>query len=120
IGFVTESQPKFQQGDDRYQHAMALASELLARAHENKFGPFPLLSNREALEKFLQLDAELSLLQTLRGLNQAKSDISTKKNAILIFSKQGKLDIRSYNDAPDALRALFDLEKQMPENDIVL
>lgn len=30
------------------------------------------------------------------------------------------MDIRSYDDAPDALRALFDLEKQMPENDIVL
>lgn len=31
IGFVTESQPKFQQGDQRYENAMALASEILAR-----------------------------------------------------------------------------------------
>lgn len=79
IGFVTESQPKFQQGDDRYQRAMALASELLARAHENRSGPFPSMGNREVLQDFLKLDAELSLLQTLRGLNQAKGDISTKK-----------------------------------------
>ena len=26
IGFITESQPKFQRGDKRYEHAMALAS----------------------------------------------------------------------------------------------
>jgi hypothetical protein len=32
IGFITESQPKFQEGDTRYQAAMALASEILARA----------------------------------------------------------------------------------------
>ena len=31
IGFITESQPKFQQGDTRFKHAMALASEILAR-----------------------------------------------------------------------------------------
>jgi ppGpp synthetase/RelA/SpoT-type nucleotidyltranferase len=35
IGFVTESQPKFQVGDKRYEEAMALASEILARAFEN-------------------------------------------------------------------------------------
>lgn len=29
IGFITESQPKFQEGDNRYQSAMALASERL-------------------------------------------------------------------------------------------
>ena len=32
IGFITESQPKFQEGDTRYLDAMALASEILARA----------------------------------------------------------------------------------------
>lgn len=26
IGFITESQPKFRKGDNRYEHAMALAS----------------------------------------------------------------------------------------------
>jgi len=31
IGFVTESQPKFQEGDKRYESAMALASEMLSR-----------------------------------------------------------------------------------------
>ncbi|QQE87385.1 RelA/SpoT domain-containing protein [Azotobacter chroococcum] len=41
IGFITESQPKFQEGDDRYHKAMALASEILARAHEDRKGLWP-------------------------------------------------------------------------------
>ncbi|MCI1730591.1 MAG: RelA/SpoT domain-containing protein [Chiayiivirga sp.] len=120
IGFITESQPKFQQGDNRYERAMALASEMLARAHERAAGPFPELSDREVLQQFLVLDNELSLMQTLRGLNQAKSEISDKRNTILIFSETGDLESKSFRDATDALRALFELEKQRPRSDIVL
>ncbi len=120
VGFITESQPKFEKGDDRYHQAMALASEILARAHESLNGPFPELSDRDVLQRFLELDAELSLMQTLRGLHQAKSDISAKKNSILIFNPAGELTVRSFRDATDALRELFDLERKMPDNDIVL
>ena len=120
IGFITESQPKFQKGDNRYERAMALASEILARAHEGLKGPFPDLTDRAVLEEFLKLDKELALLQMLRGLNSAKGDISTKRNTILIFSETGELEVKSFRDAPDALRTLFELEKQFPQNDIVL
>ena len=120
VGFITESQPKFEKGDERYHRAMALASEILARAHEGLKGPFPELSDREVLEQFLVLDDELGLMQTLRGLHEAKGDISDKKNTILIFTPSGELTVRSFRDATDALRELFELEKKMPENDIVL
>jgi len=120
VGFITESQPKFQQGDKRYEYEMALASEILARAHEKLKGPFPEKSDREILEEFLAIDKELSLLKTLRGLNQAKSEVSNKKNTILIFSDKGELEVKSFRDATDALRALFLLEEEMPHNDIVL
>lgn len=120
VGFITESQPKFQQGDKRYEYEMALASEILARAHEKLKGPFPEKSDREVLEEFLVIDKELSLLKTLRGLNQAKSEVSNKKNTILIFSDKGELEVKSFRDATDALRALFLLEEEMPLNDIVL
>lgn len=119
VGFITESQPKFQQGDKRYEYEMALASEILARAHEGLKGPFQEKSDREILDEFLAIDKELSLLKTLRGLNQARSEVSDKKNTILIFSEKG-LEIRSFRDATDALRTLFFLEENMPHNDIVL
>lgn len=120
IGFITESQPKFQKGDKRYEHAMALASEILARAHENLKGPYPDVPDRELASAFLALDKELSLLRTLRGLNAANREVSAKRNAILIFSSIGTLEVRSFRDATDAIRALFVLERDMPDQDIVL
>lgn len=120
VGFITESQPKFERGDDRYHLAMAYASEILARAHEGHKGPFPDLTDRDLLESFLQLDQELGLMQTLRGLHVAKSDISDKKNSILIFDSSGEVEVRSFRDATDALRELFELEERMPGKDIVL
>jgi len=120
IGFITESQPKFQQGDKRYEHAMALASEILSRAHEGQTGPFPDVPDRELVTSFLAIDRQLGLLKMLRGLNAANQDVSAKRNAILIFSGTGELEVRAFRDAPDALRALFDLEKQFPDRDIVL
>jgi hypothetical protein len=59
-------------------------------------------------------------MKTLRGLNRAKSEISDKRNTILIFSETGELESKSFRDATDALRALFELEKQLPSSDIVL
>lgn len=120
IGFITESQPKFQQGDKRYETAMALASEILARAFEASVGPFPELDDRGVVRRFLALDNELGLMKMLRGLNAADKAVTEKRNAILIFSGAQDLEVRSYRDATDALRALFELEKGRPDLDVVL
>ena len=120
IGFITASQPKFQQGDKRFEYAMALASEVLARAHEAANGPFPNLPDRDLVANFLAAEKEISLLATLRSLNSADKTVSAKRNAILIFSEGKPLEVKSYRDATEALRNLFELEKQMPDRDIVL
>lgn len=120
IGFITENQPKFEKGDDRYNHAMALASEILARGHENRKGPFPEKSNIEVVQEFLALDEELSLLNVLRGLNTASAEMSANRNSILIFHESRALEVRTYRSATEALAALFELEKELPGTDIVL
>lgn len=120
IGFITESQPKFEEGDQRYQHAMALASEILARAFEEAVGPFPEMTDVELVEEFLRAEKEINLMEMLRGLNAADSMVTANRNAILIMQKSGELDVRSYRDATEALRELFELEKQFPESDVVL
>lgn len=120
IGFITESQPKFQEGDTRYQNALALASEILARVFESTNGPFPYKTDSDLVREFLELDGELKLLNTLRGLNTADAAVSSNRNTILIFSDTGELEIKTYRDAPEALRALFHLEKELPGKDIVL
>lgn len=120
IGFITESQPKFQEGDTRYQYAMSLASEILARSYENSKGCHAEICDSTLVEKFLKIDSELGLLKTLKGLNEADASISEKKNTILIFSENGDLEIKSYKGATEALRALFQIEKDLPHCDVVL
>ena len=68
----------------------------------------------------MALDSELGLLKTLRGLNAANRAVSANRNAILIFGSTGDLEVRTFRDAPDALRALFELERELPDRDIVL
>jgi ppGpp synthetase/RelA/SpoT-type nucleotidyltranferase len=120
IGFVTENQPKFREGDTRYVEAMALASEILARAHEGQRGPFAEIPNDVVLKSFLALDEELGLLKKLKGLNESKAGTTEGGNLILIFDESGKLEVKSFRDATEALRNLFQLEKSMPLADIVL
>ena len=120
IGFITESQPKFEQGDDRYGQAMALASEILARTYEDRKGPHPNKPDIEIVKQFLAMDKELKLLDMLRGLNAADTAVTNKRNSILIFHESSKLEVRTYRTATEALSALFELEKEMPGTDVVL
>ncbi|TVT70751.1 MAG: (p)ppGpp synthetase [Denitromonas halophila] len=120
IGFITENQPKFQQGDKRYEHCMALASEILARYFEDGYGPFPDLSNDELLKEFRSLDNELHLIRNFTGLNSAESETTANRNTILIFQPDGELEALSYRSESDALRELFRLEKENPSLDVVL
>lgn len=120
VGFITSSQPKFQKGDTRYQHAMGLASEIISRGHENKNGPFPDKNGNVLVPEFLALDRELSLLNTLRGLNEVDTEVTNRRNIILIIAQDGELETKTYRSATDALRNLFELEKQHPSYDIVL
>lgn len=120
IGFITTSQPKFEKGDTRYQRAMALASEIIARKHEQRNGPFPRIGNKELVKEFLAIEKELNLLNTLRGLNEIDTEVSKRKNVILIFTPQGDLETKTYRSAPEALRDLFKLETELQDCDIVL
>lgn len=114
----------FQEGDNRYQIAMALASEILSRYFEKQFGPCPEKSDVDVVREFLELDGELNLLRTLAALNEGlytvETAATTKRNAILIFTPDGELEVRTFRGATEALRELFILEKEMPGKDIVL
>jgi putative GTP pyrophosphokinase len=120
IGIITESQPKFQRGDDRYEKAMALASEILARAHEGMTSCSPSLSDEEVVRTFLTLDDEIGLLRLLRGINATESETLTRGNVILMFTDTEELEVETYRDATEALRALFNHEKENPGRDVVL
>lgn len=120
IGFITESQPKFERGDKRYQTAMAFASEILARVYENRVGPYPENPNHDVVENFKKFDHELGLLKMLKKMNSKNIDLGKRKNTILIYNEKEELHIKTYRDSGDAIKALFRLEKEFPNFDIVL
>ncbi len=99
---------------------MALASEVLARAHEDATGPFPALSNVKVVSRFRRMDNQLHLLDMLRGLNETDLTSSRSKNAILLIGDDGELEIRFFRYATGALNALFQLEREKKSRDIVL
>ena len=124
VGFITTSQPKFQQGDQRYELALSLASEIIARNWEKSNSCHADLTDDDLVGRFLKIDGELGFMKLLKGLNSVNGDVTENKNVILIFGTEvdGKpsVETKSYRDAPDALRELFRLEKEFPERDIVL
>ena len=124
IGFLTESQPKFERGDPRYRRLMKLASEVIARTFEGRTSSLPDATDKEVVSEFLELDSELRLMQMLRGLNVTHQVIADKKNSILIFGEYEDgaelLEIQTFKYATEALRALFKLEIDNPDKDIVL
>jgi hypothetical protein len=99
---------------------MALASEIIARSAEGLESCYPEKSDTGLVHEFLELDGQIGLLSLLRSLNVADSHISAKRNVILMFSEKEILELKSFRDATEALRALFELEKENPGKDIVL
>lgn len=118
IGFITENQPKFERGDDRFREIFRVSSEIIARAFENRNSCLPDVDDGDLVRQFIALDEQLNFMSLLKGLNEADGQISNRKNVILIFSDD--LEIETYKDATEALRALFKLEKENPDKDVVL
>jgi hypothetical protein len=122
IGFVTQSNPKFKEGDKRYEQIMILASELIARVWEGVSGPLPDLSNNDLVNAFSALDTDLGFIDMLRALNASDEVLRGRsQNLILIFSRDEPLEIRAYSTDREALSALLDLEidAMFGEKDIV-
>ncbi|WP_430910467.1 RelA/SpoT domain-containing protein [Methylobacterium sp. sgz302541] len=120
IGFITENQPKFNSGDKRYQKILEISSEIIARSFEDRTSSMAEVKDDELIKNFLALDKELGFMNLLRGLNSQEKEVSEYKNMILIFSEGRALNVKHFRDATDALRALFDLERENPGQDIVL
>jgi len=125
VGFLTEDQPKFDRGSKQVMEVLQLASEIIARAFEDMHSCLPDLTNSEVVARFTRLDGELNFMRMLRGLNSANRYIAEEKDMILIFTGpdsagQESVEVRSFQTTTAALRALFELEREHPNWDIVL
>jgi putative GTP pyrophosphokinase len=119
ISRVTENQPKFDKGDERYKNFFRLASEIIARAFEDSTSCCPDLSDLELVKRFQGLDAEINVIRTLRGLDEIYDRVADGGSVIIRFSKEGHLTLHSI-DTMKAADEYFRLEKTYPKDDIVL
>lgn len=119
---LTENEPKFNRGDPRHIRLFCLASEILARVHEERKSCLPTLSDRQLVEEFELLDAEIGIMAMLLNLVAYKwiDDQAKSKNVILQWSKDQGLKLHPFELELEASSALLEFEKKFPEDDIVL
>jgi ppGpp synthetase/RelA/SpoT-type nucleotidyltranferase len=119
---LTENEPKFDRGDRRYIRLFCLASEMLARAHEGMPSRMPGIGDKELIEEFDKLNEEIRVMEMLIDLtihewigNRMKSD-----HIILQMTKDKKLKLHQFDLELEASTKLLELEKEFPEDDVVL
>lgn len=118
VGSITENQPKFERGDDRFLEIFRFASEIIARAFEDRKSCLNELSDRRVVQGFDALDSKLMFIRMLDAVQAANKEISEQKNTILMF-EGNMLHIISSRHATTALKKLFELERENPGRDIV-
>jgi putative GTP pyrophosphokinase len=118
VSRITENQPKFEKGDERYIEFFQLASEIMARVHEKTCSCYKDVSRADLIARFEALDADINLVRMLHSLHTIYTG-ADGGNLILQFSQHGNLLIHQVADQ-EATEAYFRLEKDNPGDDIVL
>lgn len=123
IDLLNGERAKFGQAGPALQRFFAVASELIARAHERRSGPLQDLANEELAQEFNTLDTELNIMERLTRAVSSNPPIPKGKNVILVFYLKinQRLEIQSYDSITPAQEAYATLEKKFEsEADIVL
>ncbi len=120
MGFVTDNNLKFGQGDKRWLEIFRFASEILARVFEGRKSCLGNLADSEIIKGFDRLNSEIGFVKELRLLEVIREDVSEAKNIILMFDdEERRLSKWDFPTAPEALRKLADLERENPGKNIV-
>lgn len=126
VDSIDNERLKFSEGGEKQQEFFRLASEIIARAFENKKSCKEHLSDIELIDEFLKIENKIKLLdklKTLKAIHKHTEKI-LDKNAIIIFdanTEQGICTlVKPFNNLQQANRVYFALEKENPKANIVL
>ena len=102
------NEPKFGRGDKRHINFFRLASELLARAHEDQKSCFTDLLDADLAAEFDRLENEIGVLRALRELHAYKKvgEVAKSKQLILQMAK-GTGDLTVHEFDTSAFRNYF-------------
>jgi hypothetical protein len=123
---IKKSRTKFSDAADAEQNLFfQYASEIIARAYESKKSCYPLLSDQDLIDQFNNLEIKLNLLKTLKAIKVIHKDIKDKgKKAIIIWlhieNSHPEVEIFLFKNLTEANKKYFELEKQNPNDNIVL
>lgn len=123
VDLLNGERAKFGQASPELQRFFAVASELMARAHEERTGPLATLSNDTLVSEFRRLDRKLGIMERLTSAVYQNPPIKRGKNVILVFYLHGeqKLEVHSYDSIGPAQKAYTKYEKELGgKADIVL
>lgn len=123
-GSLTGNYSKFGSGDENQKEFFRLASEIIARAHEEMNSCYPDISNKDLIKKFFDIEKATSLLRKLENIKSVGQSIDfTKNNVILIYNEEeNRLLYKSFDTLTSAQEEYFLLEKHYSDQkfDIVL
>lgn len=125
---VTHNNPKFDEGSAEVLEFFRLASEVLARAFEKGFGPYPELENKELLKRLRQVDADTHMLRLFDQIRVVHGQPEVqRKNTILVLEpdpdKEGQIRLRifTFDSIFEATDFYHQLESEATgQEDIVL
>ena len=123
IDLLNGERAKFGESDEKLARFFALASEIIARAHEDKYSCLPDVSHRNLVDEFNRLDQVLNIVRRLNDAVRHNPEMQSKKTNILIFNFDDELglEVKSYPDIQVALTEYERLENKFEEKaDIVL
>lgn len=126
--YLNNCRTKYNQGDEKQREFFKYASEIIARVYENKKSCKSSLTNQELVSNFKKLENEIHLLQKLKQINAITRipvirESKTKHNLIIHFiikNEHFNSEIEGFKSLSKANSRYFELEKQYPNDDIVL
>jgi hypothetical protein len=119
---LTEHEPKFDRGDRRYIKLFSLASEMLARTHEGVPPHQSDLGNKELLAEFESVNAEINVMEMLLDLviQDWIGDRAEADHIIFHITEKDGFKLYQFDLELEASTRLLELEKEFPEDNIVL
>ena len=114
---------KFAMDVDKRGRLFALASEVIARHHEDLSNSLIDLSDNQLSEELCQLERELKVFKRLSLLKQIDKDKQLKRHNVLnmVVKNEGQIDLEIYTfrNAHDAIEKATDLESDLLSSNAV-
>ncbi len=121
---LVSSRTKFSEGNPEQQELFKYASEIIAKAFEEKYSHKITINDLNLVKNFLKLEENVGIYKKLSQIKAIHRANILKKNAILIFNNKNpespNVEVIQFKGLKEANNVYFKLEKEQPEKDIVL